>query len=124
MGLLDTMKQVMKGRSEMVERGIDTAVERLGRFSSTLEQRAQTVKEKARSLDPERDGGEAAGSTTPSTPPSPLSEHPPAAAEAGPVVTGGSSLKGDLVPDADPPPAEGSLRPDPGPGATPGGTPA
>ena len=33
MALMDTVKQLMKGRSEVVERGIDTAVDRLGRYS-------------------------------------------------------------------------------------------
>jgi hypothetical protein len=118
MGLEDTIKQLMKGRSEMLERGIDTAVEKLSRFSTALEQRAESVKEKAREFDADRDHGTAA----PSPPPEPGGSSAPTEAAPGPAT--GSSLRGDLAdPEVEQPPVEGSVPPVAGAGPAAGGPP-
>ena len=59
MGLMDKAKQAMKGRSEMVEKGIDRAVAEAnkrtkGKYGETLTTRAQDLKQRARQLDDQR----------------------------------------------------------------------
>jgi hypothetical protein len=109
MALMDTLKQLMKGRSEVVERGIDTAVAQLGRYGDQLKRSAEAAKAQARNLDPERSapGGTVAVPDTPTPagpppttatpPPTPPPPPPPPATPEGP------SLRGDLVDPDDPP---------------------
>ena len=59
MGLMDKLKQAAKGRSEMVEKGIDTAVGQVdkrtnGKYRDKLSKGAQSLKTQARRLDEER----------------------------------------------------------------------
>jgi hypothetical protein len=59
MGLMDKARQAMKGRSQMVEKGIDRAVSEAnkrtkGKYGETLTARAQDLKQRARSLDDAR----------------------------------------------------------------------
>lgn len=59
MALLDKLKQVVTGRSEMVEKGIDLAVGQVNRrtkhkYSGTLTKQATQLKGKARQLDAHR----------------------------------------------------------------------
>ena len=95
---MDTVKQVMKGRSAMIERGIDTAVERLGRYGTSLRESAEGAKVKLRALDPER-GTETAPPTTPTPTPGSATRTPPAT---------GPALRGDLV---DQPPGDEGAPP-------------
>jgi len=58
MGLMDKLKQVAKGRSAMVEKGIDSAVSQVdkrtkGKYRDKLSKGAEDLKEKARRLDEE-----------------------------------------------------------------------
>lgn len=84
MGLMDKVKQAAKGKSEMLEKGIDSAVQQVdrrtkGKYSDKLTKGAEDLKEKARRLDEERagrtdapggfDGPTSPPSSTPSTPP-------------------------------------------------------
>jgi hypothetical protein len=61
MGLMDKAKQAMKGRSEMVEKGIDKAVVQVNRrtnnkYGDKLTKGAQDLKQRARKLDDGRAG--------------------------------------------------------------------
>jgi hypothetical protein len=110
MALMDTVKQLMKGRSEVVERGIDTAIGHLGRYSEQLKRSAEVAKAQARNLDPDRDA--ASGTVVvpdATTPPGPAPTADPTAAPPPPVVTDGPSLRGDLV-DPDEPPSDPPAR--------------
>ena len=110
MALMDTVKQLMKGRSEVVERGIDTAVDRLGRYSEQLKRSAEAAKAQARNLDPDRDA--ASGTVVVpdvTTPPGPAPTADPTVAPPPPVATDGPSLRGDLV-DPDEPPIDPPAR--------------
>ena len=110
MALMDTVKQLMKGRSEVVERGIDTAVDRLGRYSEQLKRSAEVAKAQARNLDPDRDatsGTVVVPDVT--TPPGPAPTADPTVAPPPPVTTDGPSLRGDLV-DPDEPPIDPPAR--------------
>jgi hypothetical protein len=89
MGLMDSAKRIMKGRSAAIERSVDTAVDRLGHYSDSFRRHAETVKERARSLDSERMSTDDPGTPPPVAPPA-----PPASA---PSPTAGPSLRGDLV---------------------------
>ena len=106
MALMDTVKQLMKGRSEVVERGIDTAVDRLGRYSDSLKKQAETLKERARTLDTERGGSTVAGSPADDSPPATPTAIPPTGTVDPPASTGlrGDLVDGDVPPLADPPP--------------------
>ena len=120
--MMDTVKRLMAGRSEAVERTIDKAVDYLGRSSETLKRQAETAKAKARELDPEHPGGTSpggapAGGTSTGTTPAPGESSslplptPPPPAPAPPVVppseppAGGSVLRGDLAQPPEVPPA-------------------
>ena len=116
MAMMDTVKRLMAGRSAAVERGIDKAVDYLGRSTDTVRRQAEAAKARARALDPDHPdgaGGEAPTRVTPVsdetrrilpaddttvTPPVPPPPPPPPAA-------GGSGLRGDLVDPPEPPPA-------------------
>ena len=107
MALMDTVKSLMKGRSGAVERGIDTALDHLGRYGEQLKRSAEGVKEQVRTLDPDR--GAPGGTvvvpdpTTPSAP-APGAAPPPAApTPPPPIASDGPSLRGDLVEPDDPP---------------------
>lgn len=112
MGIIDTVKQAMHGRSGMVEKVIDGAVERAGKYSESLKVHGEGLKDKARSLDEGRAGtGEASGTTTATTSTATAAGEPttPAAPPVEVVDVDApptSALKGDLVPDrtATPPP--------------------
>ncbi len=59
MGFMDKVKQAAKGRSAMVEKGIDLAVTQVnkrtgGKYQATLTKRANDMKDRARKLDDER----------------------------------------------------------------------
>ena len=74
MPLMDKIKQAVKGRSQMVEKGIDRAVGEVdkrtkGKYSDTLTTRAQDLKSRARSLDEERRDPPAGGSEPGPVPP-------------------------------------------------------
>lgn len=90
MTFIDTLKSAMKGRSATIERAIDTAVERLGRYSVTLSKQAEGVKARARRLDSDRapDGSD----TSPPT----MSVVPGATDHSTEAHTSG--LKGSLAP--------------------------
>jgi hypothetical protein len=122
MAMMDTVKRLMAGRSEAVERTIDKAVDYLGRSSETLKRQAETAKAKARELDPEHPGGTspgdppAGGTPTGATPAPGASSSlplptPPPPPPAPPVVppteppAGGSVLRGDLAQPPEVPPA-------------------
>lgn len=66
MGLMDKVKQAMKGRSEAVERGIDAAASAAdkrtkGKYREKLQQGATRLKAQSRKLDDERRDGEQDG---------------------------------------------------------------
>lgn len=92
MQMTDALKRAMKGRSSTVERGVDTALSHLERYGTALKQRAETVKERARTLDPDHTGTTTGTTKDPAAPPAdlarPATASPPAA---------GPSLRGDLV---------------------------
>jgi hypothetical protein len=115
MAIMDRVKQLMKGRSAQVEQAVDKAVASLGRSSESLKRHADTVKERARSLDPEHGaaplappespapdaaGEPGAGPATDAAPTSPPAASPPPAPAPVAEPTSGPSLRGDLV---DPP---------------------
>jgi hypothetical protein len=105
MALMDTVRQLMKGRSEAVERGVDAAVGRLGSYGETLSQRAEALKSRARALDDDRVAG-APPPAAPSSAAAPASASPPPPAAPAPIPpTERPSLKGDLVDGEDGPPA-------------------
>ena len=59
MPFMDKIKQAVKGRSHMLEKGIDTAVAQVnkrtgGKYDTTLTKRAQDLKSRAQRLDDER----------------------------------------------------------------------
>ncbi len=59
MPFMDKLKQAVKGRSAMVEQGIDKAVAQVnkrtgGKYSGTLTKRAADLKSRARRLDEQR----------------------------------------------------------------------
>ena len=76
MGLMDKLKQAARGKSAMVEKGIDSAVSQVdkrtkGKYRDKLTKGAEDIKAKARRLDEERAergdppaGGGAPGPTT------------------------------------------------------------
>ena len=110
--MMDTVKRLMAGRSEAVERTIDKAVDYLGRSSETLKRQAETAKAKARELDPEHPGGTSTGATSaPGASSSLPLPTPPPPPPAPPVVppseppAGGSVLRGDLAQPPEVPPA-------------------
>lgn len=108
--MMEALKRAMKGRSGTVERGVDTALSHLERYSATLKQRAETVKERARTLDPDRTGP--TGDPAPPAPDrlaDPAAAPPARPADPAPPAppASGPSLRGDLVGE----------RPDEGPGA-------
>ena len=105
MALMDTVKQLMKGRSEVVERGIDTAVGHLGRYSEQLKRQAEAVKAQARTLDAEREEPGSAVAPVVEPPSGAAPGEPPTtpAPPAPPVAPEGPSLRGDLVDDDEPP---------------------
>ena len=110
--MMDTVKRLMAGRSEAVERTIDKAVDYLGRSSETLKRQAETAKAKARELDPEHPGGTSTGATpAPGASSSLPLPTPPPPPPAPPVVppseppAGGSVLRGDLAQPPEVPPA-------------------
>lgn len=75
MGFIDKVKQAAKGRSAMVEKGIDLAVTQVnkrtgGKYSGTLTKRANDIKERARKLDDDRPD-HSSGGTDGETPRSP-----------------------------------------------------
>jgi hypothetical protein len=110
MALMDTVKQLMKGRSEVVERGIDTAMDHLGRYGEQLKRSAEVAKAQARNLDPDRDA--ASGTVVVpdvTTPPGPAPTADPTATPPPPVASDGPSLRGDLV-DPDEPPVDPPAR--------------
>lgn len=111
MALMDTVKQLMKGRSEAVEKGIDTALGHLGRYGDQLKRSAEAAKTQARKLDAERDapGGTVVVPDAP-TPSGPApTAAPPPPPPPPPVTSDGPSLRGDLV-DPDDPPVEPPAR--------------
>ena len=74
MPLMDKIKQAVRGRSAMVEKGIDRAVGEVdkrtkGKYSDKLTDRAQDLKSKARELDDERRDPPADGPGSGSVPP-------------------------------------------------------
>lgn len=100
MALMDTVRTLMKGRSGALERGVDKAIGYLGRYSDSLKRQAETVKAKARTLDPDRDeAGRSGGAPDPHPPHS----APPTATPPPPTATAGGGLRGDLVDPAEPP---------------------
>lgn len=100
MAMMDTVRKLMQGKSELVERSIDKAVEYLGRSSDSFKKQGETIKAKARALDPDHpEGAAAAGTPTTTTPSStPPPPPPPAPAVTPPTAT-------PAVPSATPPPA-------------------
>ncbi len=127
MAMMDTVRRLMAGRSAVVERSIDKAVDYLGRSSETLKRQAEVAKAKARSLDPDHPegappggaspsgtapaGGTSSTATSPGTPPATPSTPPPTPPPAvspplPPSEPGATGLRGDLVdPPEEPPPA-------------------
>ena len=116
MAMMDTVKRLMAGRSATVERGIDKAVDYLGRSTDTLRRQAEVAKARARALDPDHpEGAATAGGPTRVAPatdetrrilPADITEVTPTVSPPPPPPppsSGGSALRGDLV---DPP--EGS----------------
>lgn len=117
MAMMDTVKRLMAGRSAAVERGIDKAVDYLGRSTEGVRRQAEAAKARARALDPDRPDSATGDTPTRVTPVSdetrrilpaddtmvtpPVSPSPPP--PPPPPASGGSALRGDLV---DPP--EGS----------------
>lgn len=101
MGIIDTVKRAMHGRSAMVEKVIDGAVELVGKYSETLKEQGEGLKDKARRLDEGR-AADVAGPTTTGT-----------ATVADAVVdaaAGAGTLRGDLAPKPPPaPPVVGEL---------------
>lgn len=81
MGLMDKAKNALRGRSAMVEKGIDRAASEAdkrtkGKYGDKLHSSAEQLKERARKLDEERARG--AGPAGPAgTDPAPGSEPPP-----------------------------------------------
>ena len=87
MGWLDKVKQAAKGRSGMVEKGIDSAVGQVskvtkGKYDDKLTKGADELKEQARKLDDARadEGAPPAtpppAATPPTTPPTPPTPPP------------------------------------------------
>ena len=95
MALMDTVRQLMKGRSDTLERGVDKAMGYLGSYSDRLKRQAETVKAKARTLDPDRGETEPSGAAP--DPHGPPHSAAPPARPAAPTTTEGGSLRGDLV---------------------------
>jgi len=91
MAFMDKVKQAMKGRSDTVERVIDAAVERAGRYSETLKKQGEGLKARARDLDDTRPDGPAPGGAADAT--APTVDLTSAEAE-----TPGPALRGDLAP--------------------------
>lgn len=54
MGWMDKAKQALKGRSGTIEKGIDTAVDRLGTRGKSLRKPAEGLKARVRDLDEDR----------------------------------------------------------------------
>lgn len=90
MALMDTVKRAMNGRSKMVEKAIDGAVDRIGKYSETLKKRGEGLKAHARRLD----GGRTEDPVTDGPPTTAPTASGTEAAEAAP----GTSLRGDLAP--------------------------
>lgn len=108
MALMDTVRQLMRGRSGAIERGVDSAISRLGRYSTTLSQRSEALKAQARALDDERTAAPpapAVASPAASAPAAAPSAPPAPAAPAPSPPTERPSLRGDLVDGEDGPPA-------------------
>ncbi len=121
--MMDTVKRLMAGRSAVVERSIDKAVDYLGRSSESLKRQAETAKAKARELDPEHPDGSPTGGPAASAPPTssppapgvppsvplatpaPPPPPPPPAAPPSGAPGGGSVLRGDLAEPPEVPPA-------------------
>ena len=86
MGWMDKLKQAARGKSEMVEKGVDTAVNQVskrtkGKYDDKLTKGAEQVKAKARSLDEERSARppDATPPPPPTPPPAPSPPTPPPA---------------------------------------------
>jgi hypothetical protein len=74
MGWLDKVKQAARGRSGMVEKGIDSAVDQVskvtkGKYDDKLSKGADGLKQQARKLDDARADEGAGPETPPATPP-------------------------------------------------------
>src|ERR671917_589697 len=95
MALMDTIKKAMQGRSETVEKVIDGAVERLGRYSDSLKKQGETVKGHARRLDETRSGGHAPGGPPSAT--TSASEASTIDITEGPADPPRQGLRGSLV---------------------------
>ncbi len=70
MPLMARLKQAMKGRSTMVEKGIDRAVAQVnkrtgGKYGDTLAKRADYLKQRARQLDDRAGSGSGPGPDQP-----------------------------------------------------------
>ena len=96
MALIDRVKQAMSGRSEMIERAVDAAVDRAGRYSETLRKHGDGLKSHARRLD----GKRSEGTATASDHDAPTSADPPATVvvDESRDAPQGSSLRGSLAP--------------------------
>lgn len=115
--MMDTVKRLMAGKSGAVERGIDKAVEYLGRSNDSLKRQAEAAKARARALDPDHPegpttasapppGGSAPGGTRSIPPVADAAPAPPASPPSvpPPAPSGGPSLRGDLVDPPEVPP--------------------
>ena len=116
MAMMDTVKRLMAGKSEVVERSIDKAVDYLGRSNEALKRQAETVKARARALDPDNpDAASSGGAPTSGSPaaadppgaPAVALPPPPLSPPAPPSEpSSGAGLRGDLVdPPEEAPPA-------------------
>jgi hypothetical protein len=94
MALMDTIKKAMQGRSETVEKVIDGAVERLGRYSASLKKQGETVKDHARRLDETRREGPAPDGPPPAAA---ASDAPAIDLSEAPAAPPGQGLRGSLV---------------------------
>lgn len=98
MGLLDKAKSALKGRSGMVEKGIDRAVTEAdkrtkGKYGDKLRSSAEQIKERARELDDERAPGTATG---------PADGHGTTGTTGGPGTTGTTGPIGTAPGDVPP----------------------
>ncbi len=104
MNVKETVRKAMAGRSAMVEKAIDAAVEGVGRASESLRKQAEGAKARARQLDSERTAGEAPTTTARPAVTEVAGGDPTAAGDTGgdPTAAGdagaGPSLRGDLAP--------------------------
>ena len=113
MALMDTVKKAMQGRSEKVEKVIDGAVERLGRYSESLKQQAETVKGHARRLDEARHEGPAGDGPPVESAPTSAPDPPAIDITEAPANPPAQGLRGSLVTGPDTPQPSSPDRPTP-----------